>query len=148
LEAVFDERALRGGLHRLVGAMATSDPHAALLQVISVFCEFWTFDPGALGLLHAAGASDPDLALSVGERNERRRRLLAGLVHRMAHRGRVRAKARRDLVDTLFALTSFWFFSQLATAGRTATATCRIIQGLAMDAVRRASSAKPRSTQD
>jgi len=146
LEAVFDERAIRSGLHRLIEAMATSDPHDALLQVIAIFCEFWTFDPGALGLLHAAGASDPDLALSVGERNERRRRLLAALVRRIAHQGRTRAKAERDLVDTLFALTSFWFFSQLATGGRTATATCRIIQELAMDAVQRASSPKDRST--
>ena len=148
LEAVFDERAAHGGLHRLVEAMTSSDPRGALLQVIAIFCEFWTSDPGALGLLHAAGASDPDLALSVGERNERRRRLLAALVRRIADQGRMRAKAERDLVDTLFALTSFWFFSQLATARRTATATCRIIQELAMDAVRRASSAKDKSTPD
>jgi AcrR family transcriptional regulator len=148
LEAVFDERAVRGGLHRLVEAMATSDPRAALLQVIAIFCEFWTFDPGALGLLHAAGASDPDLALSVGERNERRRRLFKALVRRMADNGRLQPKAERDLVDTLFALTSFWFFSQLATGGRTATATCHIIQELAMDAVRRASAAKDKPTRD
>jgi AcrR family transcriptional regulator len=138
LEAVFDERAARGGLHRLAKAMANSDPHAALLQVITIFCEFWTFDPGALGLLHAAGASDPDLAPSVGERNERRRQLFMALVRRMADNGRLRTTAERDLVDTLFALTSFWFFSQLATGSRTATATCRIIQELAKDAVRRA----------
>ena len=142
LEAVFDERAARGGLHRLGEAMATSDPHAALLQVIAIFCDFWTFDPGALGLLHAAGASDPDLALSVDERSERRRRLFAALVRRMAENGRLPPKAQRDLVDTLFALTSFWFFSQLTTAGRTATAACRIIADLATDAVGRALAAK------
>jgi AcrR family transcriptional regulator len=145
LEAVFDERAQRGGLHRLGAAMATSDPRAALLQVIAIFCEFWTFDPGALGLLHAAGASDADLALSVNERNERRRRLFTALVRRMADNGRLRPKAQRDLVDTLFALTSFWFFSQLATGGRSATAACRIIQDVAMDAVRQALAAKDRS---
>jgi len=49
-----------------------------------------------------------------------------------------------DLVDTLFALSSFWFFSQLATGGRTATAACRIIQDLATDAARRALAAKSR----
>jgi hypothetical protein len=145
LEAVFDERAARGGLHRLSEAMATSDPHAALLQVIAIFCDFWTFDPGALGLLHAVGASDPDLALSVGERNERRRRLFAALVRRMADNGRLPPKAERDLVDTLFALSSFWFFSQLATTGRSATAACRIIHDLAADAVRRALAAKSHS---
>jgi len=142
LEAVFDERAARGGLHRLGEAMATSDPQAALLQVIAIFCDFWTFDPGALGLLHAAGASDPELALSVDERSERRRRLFTVLVRRMADNGPLRPTAERDLVDTLFALTSFWFFSQLTTAGRTATAACRIIADLATDAVRRALAAK------
>jgi hypothetical protein len=94
--------------------------------------------PDALELLHAAGAGDPDLAVSIGERNERRRRLFTVLVRRMAANGRLRPKAARDLVDTLFALTSFWFFSQLATGDRTAAATCRIIQEIAMDAVRRA----------
>jgi AcrR family transcriptional regulator len=148
LEAVFDERAARGGLHRLGEAMTDSDPQAALLKVIAIFCEFWTFDPGALGLLHAAGAADPDLALSVGERNERRRRLFTVLVRRMADNGRLRPKAERDLVDTLFALTSFWFFSPLAAGGRTAAATCRIIQDLAMDAVRRAMGARSQSTRE
>lgn len=147
LEAVFDERAARGGLHRLGEAMATSDPHAALLQVIAIFCDFWTFDPGTLRLLHAAGASDPELAPSVDERSERRRRLFTAIVRRMADNGRLRPKAERDLVDTLFALTSFWFFSQLATAGRTVTAACRIIQELAADAVRRALAAKNQSAE-
>ena len=142
LEAVFDERAARGGLRRLGKAMANADPHAALRQVIAIFCDFWTFDPGTLGLLHAAGASDPDLAPSVGERNERRRRLLRAIVRRMTQGRGLRPKAERDLVDTLFALTSFCFFSQLATKGRTATATCRIVQELAMDAVRRATGGK------
>jgi AcrR family transcriptional regulator len=40
LEAVFDERAARGGLHRIAGAMAASDPHAGLLQVIAIFLRF------------------------------------------------------------------------------------------------------------
>jgi AcrR family transcriptional regulator len=77
LEAVFDERAARGGLHRIAGAMAASDPHAGLLQVIAIFCDFWSYDPRALGRLHAAGASDPEFDASVRERNERRRRLLS-----------------------------------------------------------------------
>src|SRR3981081_1810600 len=65
LEAVFDERAARGGLHRLAGAMAPPDPHAGLLEIIGIFCDFWSFDPGTLGQLHAAGASDPEFDVSV-----------------------------------------------------------------------------------
>jgi hypothetical protein len=65
-----------------------------------------------------------------------------GIWHKLGRPHTARS-TERDLVDTLFALTSFWFFSQLSTAGRTATAACRIIQGLATDAVRRALAAKP-----
>jgi AcrR family transcriptional regulator len=137
LEAVFDERAARGGLHRIAEAMATTDPHAGLLQVISIFCDFWSYDPGALGRLHAAGASDPEFDASVRERNERRRRLLSVLVGRMAEGTHLRPKALGDLVDVLFALTSFPFLSQLTAGSRTANAACGLIQGLAMDAVRR-----------
>lgn len=138
LEAVFDQVAMRGGLHRLAEAVALADPHAALRQVIAIFCEFWSFDPGALGLLHAAGTSNQEFAASVTERNERRRRLFAMIVQRMA----LQPRAQRDLVDVLFALTSFPFFAQLMTEGRSATAAGRMIQELASDAVRRARGAE------
>jgi AcrR family transcriptional regulator len=153
LEAVFDQRAARGGLHRIAEAMAGSDPHAGLLEIIGIFCDFWSFDPGTLGQLHAAGASDPEFDASVRERNERRRHLLAALVGHMAEGGEPRSKphgdkthgdktrgdkARGDLVDVLFALTSFPFFSQLTASGRTPDAACHLIRGLASDAVRRA----------
>jgi AcrR family transcriptional regulator len=134
LEAVFDERAARGGLHRIAEAMAASDPHAGLLQVIAIFCDFWSYDPRALGCLHA---SDPEFDASVRERNERRRRLLSVLVGRMAEGVHPRPKALGNLIDVLFALTSFSFFSQLTAGARTAKAACGLIQGLARDAVRR-----------
>jgi AcrR family transcriptional regulator len=139
LEAVFDAVAVRGGLHRLVEAIADPDPHAALARIITIFCEFWSFDPGALGLLHAVGSSNPEFAESVNARNERRRKLLSGVVRRIAEDNALRQKAQSDLVDILFALTSFPFFSQLTAAGRTTDAACRMIQDLAQDAVRRAS---------
>jgi AcrR family transcriptional regulator len=148
LEAVFDAVAVRGGLHRLVDAMAAPDPHAALARIITIFCEFWSFDPGALGLLHAVGSSNPEFAESISARNERRRRLLAGVIRRIAEdasmrhaplrHASLRPKAQRDLADVLFALTSFTFFAQLTTGGRTAEAACRMVQDLAQDAVRRA----------
>jgi len=138
LEAVFDDMAVRGGLHRIPGAMAGSDPQAGLLRVIAIFCDFWSFGCDALGPLHAAGASDPEFGASVRERNERRRRLLSVLVRRMAEGRKLRPKALGDLIDVLFALTSFQFFSQLTARGRTAEAACGLIQGLATDAVRRA----------
>jgi AcrR family transcriptional regulator len=143
LEAVFDAVAVRGGLHRLAEAMTAPDPHAALARIIAIFCEFWSFDPGALGLLHAVGSSNPEFAESVNARNERRRKLLAGVVRRIAEdtlrrHPTLRKKAQHDLVDVLFALTSFAFFAQLTAGGRSAVAACRMVQDLAQDAVRRA----------
>src|SRR5262249_44498651 len=43
LEAVFDDMAVRGGLHRIPSIMAGADPQAGLLEVISIFCDFWSF---------------------------------------------------------------------------------------------------------
>ena len=133
LEAVFDQVALRGGLHRLADAVALSDPHAAIDQVIAIFCDFWSFDQGAIALLHAAGSANQEFAVSVTERNERRRRLFASIARRMD----LPQKLQRELTDTLFALTSFAFFAQIAT-GRSAAAAGRMIAALARDAVRRA----------
>ena len=56
----------------------------------------------------------------------------------MANDRKLRPKALGDLIDVLFALTSFPFFSQLTARGRSAQAACDLIQGLARDAVRRA----------
>jgi AcrR family transcriptional regulator len=137
MEAVFDERAHRGGLFRIVEAMQDPDPRAALRRVIGIFCDFWSSDPGTMRLLHAAGASDAEFAESVHERNERRRSVLSAIVRRLVA-GRAPAKALGNLVDVLFALTSFAFFWQL-TAGKCSTETaCRIIEEIAMDAVTRA----------
>src|SRR5882757_7900363 len=136
LEAVFDAVAVRGGLHRLAEAMTAPDPHDALARIVTIFCDFWSFDPGALGLLHAVGSSNPEFAESVGARNERRRKLLTGVIRRIAEaaplqHAPLRPTAQRDLVDVLFALTSFAFFAHLTTEGRSAEAACRMVQELA-----------------
>jgi AcrR family transcriptional regulator len=142
LEAVFDDRAERGGLHRVAEAMAAADPFAGLQELIEIFCEFWSFDRDALARLHSAGMNDAELEESVRARNERRRRALSVLVNRIADRKEIRAEARKDLVDTLFALTSFHVLAELA-AGRSAKAAGVLVQSMAADAVRRASARVP-----
>jgi AcrR family transcriptional regulator len=138
MEAVFDERAARGGLFRIVDVMMDPDPRAALLRIIGIFCDFWSSDPGTMGLLHAAGAGDPEFEASVRERNERRREVLSVIVRRLAQGRRLTPKALSNLVDVLFALTSFAFFSQLTAAKRSTEAVRRMIQEIAIDAVKRA----------
>jgi AcrR family transcriptional regulator len=138
LEAVFDDMAARGGLHRIREAMANRDPHAALHQIIAIFCDFWKRAPGALWRLHAASADDAEFAESLRARNERRRRLLSVLVDRIAEGGRKSPQALSELVDVLFALTSVAFFSELTARRHRTDTACRLIQALAADAVRRA----------
>jgi hypothetical protein len=118
--------------------MMDRDPRAALLRIIGVFCDFWSSDPGTMGLLHAAGAGDPEFEASVRERNERRREVLSVIVRRLAQGRRLTPKALSNLVDVLFALTSFAFFSQLTAAKRSTEVVRRMIQEIAIDAVKRA----------
>src|SRR2546430_2990625 len=83
LEAVFDDIARQGGLHRLGDAMAMPDPCAALDRVVEIFCGFWARD-AAIGRLHEAMATDPEFAEALLERNERRRKLVRMLVDGVA----------------------------------------------------------------
>jgi AcrR family transcriptional regulator len=138
LEAVFDDRAGHSGVHRLPAAMAADDPSAGLRKLIEIFCEFWNFDRDAMIRLYGAGTSDRDLGESIRARNERRRRALTVLVDRMVERKEVSAEARRDLIDTLFAVTSFHFFTELVAGGRSTKAAALLVQSIAEHAVQRA----------
>jgi AcrR family transcriptional regulator len=138
LEAVFDDMAERGGLHRIREAMANPDPLMALRLIVAIFCDFWSVHRGALWRLHANSATDPELEESLRARNQRRRHLLSVLIDRMIEGGDKRPEMVTELVDVLFALTSVGFFWELTVRGHKTDAACRLIQALAADAVRRA----------
>lgn len=123
-EALFDQRALQGGLTRIPEAMGLPDSRAALDRVVEIFCDFWGAEP-ALGRLHDAVALDPEFAQALGERNERRRRLIAALLERMAGMSPVE---RLDAVDLIFSLTSYAVFRMLSHDGRTTGQVCRLLQ--------------------
>jgi AcrR family transcriptional regulator len=138
LEAVFDDLAERGGLHRIRESMTNPDPRAALQQIIAIFCDFWSIHGGALWRLHAASATDPEFEEGLRARNQRRRHLLSVLVDRIIDRGAKRPEVAIKLIDVLFALTGLAFFRDLTGRGRKATEVCGLIQALAADAVERA----------
>ena len=142
LEAMFDETAARGGLHRIAAALEDANPHRALRSVVTIFCEFWQSDPLVMRHLSAAAALDAELGESLGARNERRRLLLHTLLERM-NGARLRSKTHKDLCDVLFALTSLGFFLQLQSAERSATAVEPLVQQLVEDAVDRAGLGRP-----
>src|ERR1700736_5050434 len=125
LEAVFDDIARRGGLHQIADAMAMADARAALQGLVEIFCAFWSRHV-AIGRLHEAMATDPEFASALTERNERRRKGLAVLIDRIAAKNAPR-QARRDAVDTIFALTSYAMFAMLRE-GRSKSEVCNLVQ--------------------
>jgi len=131
LEAVFDDVARRGGLHRIADAMGEPDPRVAVRRLVSIFCEFWFFNSKMLGQIIGASAVDPQLERGILDRNERRRKGFATVLNRMAGANRLPPEICAELVDTLFVLTSHAVFSGLAINGRSVDTVCRLVQDLA-----------------
>jgi AcrR family transcriptional regulator len=135
LEAVFDQRAQFFGMHRVAEAMQNPDPLAGIASVIAFFCEFWGSNREAMAHLHATSVGDPEFEESLRQRNERRRQILGVLVGRLTPGRRIGTRARGDVVDMLFVLTSHHVFFELASGQRTAAAARRLIEGTAMSAL-------------
>jgi AcrR family transcriptional regulator len=125
LETVFDEIARQGGLSRIEEAMAMPDPRMGIDRLIEIFCHFWSWD-SAIGRLQEAMSVDPELALALIERNERRRKTLEVLVTRINGR-KASSHARRDAVDMIFALTSYAMFANLCS-NRPVDEACGLIK--------------------
>jgi AcrR family transcriptional regulator len=140
LEAVFDDRAALGRLHRLREAMSDADPQTGLRRLIEIFCDFWSSDQHAIASLHQASSGDPEFEASIRARNERRRGAISVLLARMVERSEIRAEAVVDLTDLLFVLTSFPVFAELTAGGRPKEAACALIEAVTEDAIQRASS--------
>ncbi|HEV8021937.1 MAG TPA: TetR/AcrR family transcriptional regulator, partial [Candidatus Lustribacter sp.] len=136
-EAVFDERAKRGGLERIADAMGLSDPVASIDAVVALFVDFWAADRAVLGNLYALGTTDPELTNSLAARNERRRHLFSVLTQRLSAGGRIDSDSSPGLADVLFALTSYGFYADLAGRSRDADSVQPLIIAMAHDAVAR-----------
>lgn len=136
LEAVFDDRAAQGGLNRIPEAMSDPDPYGGLMRLIAIFCKFWESNGVAVGRITSASSDDRELAESLRERNERRRRALSILVGRMGARKNMNAPGTADLVDILFAVTGFQFFTELQHGKRAPEDVCKLIQVMAHELLR------------
>jgi AcrR family transcriptional regulator len=119
LEALFDSLAARGGLRGLPSAFQQTEPRVALDGLIDVFARFWSSDRLVLRRLRALAALDPELDELLRDRNEGRRQGLRVIVGRLEFDRDTRGKPASELVDVLFALTSFENFDVLAGPERT-----------------------------
>jgi AcrR family transcriptional regulator len=132
LEAVFDSMARQGGLFELPSVFAEPDTGKALSRLVSVFCRFWASHRKVLPKFSAVAKLDDEIAQSLKQRSERRRQLLTVLIGRIAS-----GQNQTDLVDVLFALTSFEMFDALSVRRRSDTAVEALIQDLVDESSKR-----------
>jgi AcrR family transcriptional regulator len=124
LEALFDELAAAGGMHRMPEVMQQTRPDALLSAFVKVFTGFWSKDRLFIRRIHGIAAIDPELGAAVEARNRRRQMAASRIIDRLdksnpAGRHKTedsaddeKKKARR--IAVLYALTCFEFFDALA----------------------------------
>ena len=135
LEALFGMLAARGGMERLPSAFQQPDMLAALDRFIDVFAHFWSIHRVVMRRLRAFAVLDPELDQALAGRNEWRRQGLQAIVGKIAA-GRVpRGAAGDQLVDVLFALTSFEYFDVLAGPRRTPDQVAPLVKQVAREIV-------------
>jgi AcrR family transcriptional regulator len=119
LEGLFHDLATRGKMSDLAGAFRHPDPLDALKEFIAVFTRFWTSARLVIRRLRGQGILDPELGQALADREEWRREGLRVLVKRISERpGLPEWASYDDVVDLLFALTSFETFDALARGKR------------------------------
>jgi AcrR family transcriptional regulator len=140
LEALFDAAGATGGMAGLADAFRQQDPLGAVDGFVTVFGRFWSADRLLHRRMRGLAVLDPDLGSALEARQEWRRRGAATLVSRFtgqdggppADRAADRAA---DMIDMLFAVTSFEAFDTLAGPDRTPASVIPLVQHLARAAV-------------
>ena len=136
LEALFDQLAQAGGMHRMREVMQQADAEAVLPAFVKVFTDFWSKDRLFIRRIHGIAAIDPEFSAAVEARNRRRQAAAARVVDRLAARsGEARMQNKTQATAALYALTSFEFFDTLAESGGDPNHTAELVLLLARKAV-------------
>jgi AcrR family transcriptional regulator len=136
LEALFDQLALDGGMHRMREVMQQTDAKAVLPAFVKVFTDFWSKDRLFIRRIHGIAAIDPEFGAAVEARNRRRQAAAARVVDRMTSRdGEKDVQKKAQRIAALYALTSFEFFDALAESCGNAKDAAETVLSLARKAV-------------
>lgn len=136
LEALFDQLALDGGMHRMREVMQQTDAKAVLPAFVKVFTDFWSKDRLFIRRIHGIAAIDPEFGAAVEARNRRRQAAAARVVDRMTSRdGEKDVQNKAQRIAALYALTSFEFFDALAESCGNAKNAAETVLSLARKAV-------------
>ena len=112
--------------------LADPDTARVLRRFVAVFCRFWASHRKVLPKFSAVAKLDDEIGQGLKQRSERRRQALTVLVGRMAT-----GQDQAELVDVLFALTSFEMFDALSVHRRSDKAVEALIQQLVEDSLKR-----------
>ena len=136
LEALFDSLGAAGGMAGLADAFRQDDPLTALDDYVAVFGRFWGSDRLLHRRLRGMTALDPELGDALELRQEMRRRGVTTLVIRLTAQLRIPpADLQPDVIDLLFAVTSFETFDALAGEEKTPQAVVPLVRHLARAAL-------------
>jgi AcrR family transcriptional regulator len=142
LEALCDSLAQRAGMAELPRAFAVSDPDEALRLLIAAFARFWGTDRLVMRRLRALAALDPDVAVVIAARDQRRRVALSALL-----------KRRNDVIDPTRALrvahmlTSFETYDALLGPHQPPADAIPTLADLITSAIRLPAPARARQTR-
>jgi AcrR family transcriptional regulator len=132
LEALSDDLAVRGQIHRLAEVFAQAEPLDVLDSYITTFARFWGTDRLATRRLRALATLDTDFEQVVQARDERRRMVLSAVLRRLREQlGRPDDAAFDATFDLLYTLTSFESFDSLAGPMRTPEEVVPLVSRLA-----------------
>ncbi len=135
LEALFDELAVEGGMHRMRHVMQQADAATALASFVDVFCEFWAKDRLLIRRIHGLAAIDPEFGAAVEARNLRRRAAATRILQIVDADGIHRTpEEQSQRAATLYALTSFEFFDVLADS-MAANEVARVLRTLVANTI-------------
>jgi AcrR family transcriptional regulator len=128
LDSVFDDLAHSGGLTNLPEAFTQADPADALERFVAIFCGFYSKHRLILRRLNALAVLGRGAA-GHGDRNPRRLQGLTVLLARIAASGRGEAGSA-DVLQAVYALTSFAFFDEFAAGEEDPTVVARQVTSL------------------
>jgi AcrR family transcriptional regulator len=117
LEALFNQLAVDGGMHRIREVMQQTNAGPLLESFVRVFTDFWSKDRLFIRRIHGIAAIDSELGTAVEARNQRRMGAASRVVDRVCgENGLAGQEDKKRKITALYALTSFEFFDILAEA--------------------------------
>lgn len=136
LEAVFDDIAARGRIHRLHEAFEEPDAAAALAAFVSIFCDFWASNRQGLRRLRSWAALESGAEEAGVERDEWRREGVRGIVRRLREQFGVPVEEdAAAMIDLIHTLTSFETYDALARQGRAESEIAGLVLRAALGAL-------------